>query len=82
MWQLLILPLERFKTKEANTMDPPNRETYSYAKIERRDTDSWMTICVSPDGKRSGITQEEWKEYVSSKWPDWEVACVWNKTKH
>ena len=63
-------------------MEFPDGETYSCAKIERRGTDSWMTIQVSTDKNRSGITREEWIEYVSEKWPDWEVACVWNKTKH
>ena len=72
-------------------MNASDRETYSCAKIERRETDSWMTISVTPptlqrsDAEQMsqspclGITKDEWIEYTAEKWPGWEVACVWNK---
>ena len=78
--KLKIVKFTTEVTEEANTMDSHNGETYSCAKIERRKTDSWMTICVTSDEERIGITQDEWKEYVSKKWPGWDVACVWNKS--
>jgi len=75
-----LLPA-KLKIEEANTMDSHNRDTYICAKIERRETDSWMTISVAGVREGVGITQDEWIDYAAKKWPGWEVACVWNKTE-
>ena len=90
--KLKIVKFTTEVTEESNTMDSTDRETYGCAKIERRETNSWMTICVTPamlqcsDAEQMsrspcfGITKDKWIEYASENWPGWDVACVWNKS--